>query len=109
MGVQRAAGPPPEFVFTAELWRYPGNAAWHFVTLPPDVSDELDEVAGPKGGFGSVRVVVAVGATQWRTSVFPDKSRGAFILPMKKEVRAREDLAEGDSVQVVLSPATDAG
>lgn len=109
MGVKKADGQLPEFVFRAEVWRYPGTMAWHFVTLPQDVADELDEVAGPKGGFGSVRVEVTVGATTWRTSVFPDKSRGTFILPMKKEVRLSEGLGDGDSVSVTLAPALDAG
>ena len=90
------------FTFTAELWRWSGDAAWRFVTVPPDVADEIRIVSGPPRGFGSVRVEVTVGSTTWRTSVFPDSSAGTYLLPMKKAVRVAEDLEDGDEVPVTL-------
>ena len=88
--------------FDAELWLWEGDAAWHFVTLPADLSDDLRARDGARRGFGAVRVEVTVGASTWRTSVFPDSKRGAYLLPVKKEVRAREGLEVGDVVQVAL-------
>jgi hypothetical protein len=89
--------------FTAEVWEHDGPAAWHFVTLPPDVADEIDEVVGPdRRGFGSVRVEVTVGATTWRTSMFPDTKAGSYVLPMKKEVRRAEDLHDGSRAEVTI-------
>ena len=89
--------------FDAELWLYDGDAAWHFVTLPDEVADDIrarTEVA--RRGFGSVRVEVEVGGTSWSTSVFPDKASGSFVLPVKREVREAEDLEAGDSLSVRL-------
>lgn len=92
--------------FTAELWMHTGNAAWHFVTLPPDMSDEIDDITGPDArGFGSVRVHVTVGATRWSTSLFPDTKAGAYVLPMKKPVRIAEDLHDGDLVDITIELA----
>ena len=88
--------------FEAELWLWDGDAAWHFVTLPPDVSDDVQETAGERRGFGSVRVRVSVGSTTWTTSVFPDSKRGAYLLPVKKDVRRREGLEVGDTLEVRL-------
>ena len=51
--------------------------------------------------FGSVRVEASVGATTWRTSVFPDKVRG-YVLPVKAAVRRAEGLDVGDDVTVSL-------
>jgi hypothetical protein len=91
------------FEFTADLWRYTGQAAWYFVTLPHDVADDIDELtADDRRGFGSVRVEVTVGATTWNTSVFPDTKSESFVLPVKKAVRVAEDLDEGSSVAVRL-------
>jgi hypothetical protein len=28
------------FEARGEVWLYPGDAGWHFVTLPPDLADE---------------------------------------------------------------------
>lgn len=91
------------FVFDSELWLYQGADPWHFVSLPADVAEEIGEIAaGRTRGFGSVRVDVAVGETVWRTSVFPDRKLGTFLLPIKLEVRVAEGLAEGDTVSVRL-------
>ena len=87
--------------FTVELWKWQGNAAWHFVTLPFAVTDEIDDLThGRTNGFGSVRVKVTVGGTTWATSVFPDKGRESFILPVKASVRKAEALVAGGPVAV---------
>lgn len=89
--------------FEAELWLHAGEAAWHFVTVPDDVSDDIEaQSEGSARGFGSVRVEVTVGRTTWSTSVFPDSKRGAYVLPVKKSVRTAEGLADGDPVVVEL-------
>lgn len=96
--------------FDATLWLWDGDAAWHFVTLPEPLSDAIEWHAAAHGqerGFGSVRVEVTVGATTWRTSLFPDKGRGAYVLPVKREVRVREGLEVGSDVRVGLRLASD--
>lgn len=92
------------FEFQAPLWLFSGNGAWHFITVPPDVSDEIADLAPPRPGFGSVRVQVRIGTTSWATSVFPSKEAGGYLLPVKKQVRAAEQLTAGDQVAVMLTP-----
>ena len=97
------------WTFDAELFRWQGDSAWHFVRLPVEVAEELrDELTGPPAGFGSVRVAVRVGASSWATSVFPDKESGSFVLPVKKAVRSSEGLLDGDLVTVELALEADA-
>lgn len=89
--------------FTAPLWLYPGEAAWHFLTVPEEISDEITELTeGRRRGFGSVRVAVTVGGSSWRTSVFPTKD-GTYVLPVKKPVRVAEALTEGSPVETHLA------
>jgi hypothetical protein len=88
--------------FTTTLWLARDDAPWHFVTLPRELADLVADQAPPRSGFGSVRVEVTVGATTWRTSLFPDSKAGSYVLPVKKEVREREQLAVGDDVTVAL-------
>lgn len=97
-----------EHTFTAELWRWAARdevkgGAWYFVSLPQALSDELD-VAGPRAGFGSLRVEVAIGSSTWRTSVFPSAEEKTFVLPVKKAVRVAEGIDEGDACTVRLRP-----
>ncbi|WP_291378337.1 DUF1905 domain-containing protein [Demequina sp.] len=91
--------------FSAEIWRWEAqSAAWHFVSLPDDVADEIDETAPePRAGFGSVKVEVTVGVTTWRTSIFPSKDHATFILPVKKAVLTAEGLAVADTAQFTLT------
>jgi hypothetical protein len=92
--------------FTAPLWRW-RDGSWHFVTVPQDVSDEVDQVVGDAtGGFGSVRVEVVVGATVWRTSLFPSTEEAAYVLPVKKAVRTAENLDEGEPAHLTLRLVT---
>jgi hypothetical protein len=95
---------PDTFSFTAELWEYEGQGAWHFVSLPEGDADEIEATYGHRaGGFGSVRVRVTIGTTTWSTSIFPDRKRGTYVLPVKKAVRQAEGLAEGMHVDVELT------
>lgn len=81
----------------APVWEW-ASGGWFFVTLPEDTSDEIAEASeGATGGFGSVRVEVTCGKTTWRTSLFPSKEAGAYVLPMKRSVRQAEGLAEGSA------------
>ena len=100
--------PGTSYAFTAPLWRWEAkdeaaSGSWFFVSLPFEVSDEIEVVAGPGKGFGSVRVEVRIGATTWRTSVFPSTEQKTYVLPVKKAVRAAEGLDEGTAAHVTLS------
>ena len=87
---------------TGEVWVWVGQAAWHFLTLPPDVSEGVRAIRGKGRGWGSVRVEATLGGTTWRTSIFPDRKSGAFLLPLKADVRAREGVGGGDTVSVTV-------
>ena len=91
-----------EFEFSGELMRWQ-DGSWHFVELDPELSADIRDFSrGMRGGWGSVRVAVTVGATTWHTSLFPSKQRDAFLLPVKAEVRRAEGLEPGTEFTIVL-------
>jgi hypothetical protein len=94
--------------FEAELWEHDGSASWFFVSLPEALADEIDERFGHlEAGFGSLRVEVTIGSTTWRTSIFPDTKRATYLLPVKKQVRTAEALADGSACSVALTVVAD--
>ncbi len=94
---------PPPYSFVAKVWEHDGPGAWHFVSLPEEQADEIEAGVAPPGrGFGSVRVEVRIGSTRWSTSIFPDRKRGTYVLPVKRSVRLSEHLAAGDEAHVDL-------
>jgi hypothetical protein len=90
------------YEFEAEVWVSGGEGAWHFLTLPADVGEGLKALRGPARNFGSMRVSASVGDTVWKTSLFPDRRLGTFLLPVKADVRRRLGLGVGDSVRVTI-------
>jgi hypothetical protein len=89
------------YTVTAEVWLWPGKAAWHFVTLPEDVADEI-HARFAHGAFGMVPVRATLGATTWETKLFGDTRRDSYLLPLKAEVRRGERVEPGDVVTVRL-------
>lgn len=91
----------PWFEFSSEVTRWASRRdVWLFAHVPREIAEEIDSYPVPRGGWGSVRVAATIGATVWRTSVFPDDGR--YALALKKAVRDREGIAEGDLVAVRL-------
>jgi Domain of unknown function (DUF1905) len=90
------------FHFTAPLWKYSGDSAWHFITVPTDVSVRIKFLQSGRRGFGSVRVLVTIGASQFETSVFPDSKSGCYLLPVKASIRKAEKIGHGDQVTCLL-------
>ena len=92
--------------FTAPLWLWSGEGGgWHFLTVPEEPSAGIRveaTAAGPRRGFGSVRVDARIGEVAWRTSVFPQKD-GTYLLPVKADVRRQAGIAAGDEATVVLA------
>lgn len=92
-------------IFDAELWIWDARRAdtWTFVSLPVQASGEMrDLMAGRRRGFGSLRVRATIGGSTWSTSVFPDKARQCFVLPVKSGVRRAEHLDTGDIATVTV-------
>ena len=89
--------------FEGEIYRWAARTdSWYFVNLAPELSADIREIPRPYRGFGSVRVNVRIGGSRWRTSIFPDADRGAYVLPLKRAVRDAEGLVDQAVVAVEL-------
>ena len=87
--------------FNGKIWFWRGPAPWFFVTVPEDESQDLKAISGfVTYGWGVIPVLVRIGSTEWKTSLFPKD--GCYLVPIKASVRKAEILAEGDAVTVQL-------
>lgn len=92
-----------QYKIRAHVWLYPGMTSWHFVTVPKDVSEDIKHNFGDrKRGWGSLPVVVSIGNTSWKTSIFPDKETGGYLLPLKAVVRKKENIVADTNVSFLL-------
>jgi hypothetical protein len=90
------------FEFCAALFKYHGPQAWYFVAIPQDIYQEITKLPKSTVAFGSIPVRVCIGKSPWKTSLFPDKKSGTYLLPIKASIREKERLEDGDVVNLRL-------
>lgn len=91
------------YTFRTKLWRYSGKAAWYFLSLPVRDAAAIQKKHAPiRRGWGSIPVIVTIGETSWKTSIFPDSKSNTYLLPVKAAVRKKEQLDEGRLVPYTL-------
>ncbi|MFT5203246.1 MAG: hypothetical protein ACI9C1_002643 [Candidatus Aldehydirespiratoraceae bacterium] len=95
------------FGFNAELyeWDARSDSSWVFATVSAEISEDVRDMELPRKGFGSVKVTVRCGESEWRTSIFPDSKTGCYVLPVKKDIRRREKIDVGDIVDFEIDIA----
>ena len=91
------------YKLTSKVIVYPGMAAWRFLLLPKKEGKEIKETFGKNAvGWGSIRVTATVGKTAWKTSIFPDKKSGTYLLPLKAKIRKAEGIYDDSNVLFIL-------
>ena len=87
--------------FEAEIWQYQGSGAWHFVTLPDDFSQEIrTNLQWQEEGWGRLKASAKIGHTTWQSAIWYDTKHKAYLLPIKAEIRRKENLKAGERVKV---------
>lgn len=90
-----------ELNFVAPLVEWRGPAPHHFVPLPEDEADLVDQVKAEIAYWGVVPVRAWIGGSEFTTAMFPRDN--TFFLPIKAAIRAAEDIELGDQVEVRLT------
>ena len=90
------------FNIQAKVWRWPGlpaqagDGGWHFVNLDKKVSKQIRDVYTR----GFVKVYATIGRTSWDASLLPSKRDASYLLCVKKLVRQKEGIFDGDMVKI---------
>ena len=82
-----------EVTFRSTLFLTPGKGGWTFAPVPEELAPPVTE------GWGRTPVVAVVDGSEWKTSVWREKS-GRTLLPVPKQIRGAK--GHGDEVEVVL-------
>src|SRR5215203_3886424 len=86
------------YEFRGELWEYDGPAAWHFVSLPPEVAEDIREQVAPNASaFGSIAVEATVGSTRWKPRCFLTRPGGRICCPSRRMSGTPRILRRGTS------------
>ena len=99
MAVKSAA-----YKIRSKVFLWSGMAAWHFIGVPKKQSEEIKKLFGTKArGWGSLPVEITLGKTRWKTSIFPDKKSGTYLLPLKAAIRKKEGASYDGTVSFLLN------
>jgi hypothetical protein len=100
--------PGVTFSFDGPLFSWRGPAPYFFVRVPPDLVEELADVAAEVTyGWGMVPVEVRLDRYVWETSLWPKD--GGYLVPVRAEVRRALGLEADDvvAVRLAVAPRTD--
>ncbi len=87
--------------FEAELWKSDGVSAWHFVTLPIDISQEIrNYFQWQEEGWGRMRAMAFINEVNWETAIWFDSKQSSYLLPIKASIRHLMGLTVGDKIAV---------
>lgn len=94
-------GFPKDFTIENKIWIWPGESAnWYFIYIDIPLAQQIREKTKGQRGFGSVRVRAILGKTTWESSMFWSARDNCYIFPIKKDVRKKEGVGDGDEVRV---------
>ncbi len=93
-----------KYTFSSKVWLYPGHVGWHFANVPKKETSEIRTLFhGLQRGWSSFPVEVKVGKSVWQTSIFFDKKSETFLLPLKKEIRVKEEILCDDILNISIT------
>lgn len=92
-----------KYAFKAKIWKFKGKGGWHFITLPKIVSKKIRKLHGlDEEGWGRLKTQAEIGNSQWNTAIWFDSKIGSYLLPVKSDVRKKENLQISSLLQVAL-------
>lgn len=92
-----------KFKFTTKPWQYTGPGGWHFVSLPVEMAKEIREaLRSEEEGWGRLKATAKIGSSEWNTAIWFDTKKNTYLLPLKAEIRKKENISTGKEVETIL-------
>lgn len=87
--------------FSGVIFYWRGPSPYFFVAVPAEQSSDIKAISDlVTYGWGCIPVMARIGATEFKTSLFP--KNGGYVVPIKDSVRKAEGLDQGDAVALRL-------
>lgn len=92
-----------KYEFTAKPWKYAGPNSWYFVSLPKELSKEIRGVLkSEEEGWGRMKAAAKIGNSEWKTAIWFDTKMNTYLLPLKAEIRRKENLEVEKEIKTVV-------
>lgn len=92
-----------QYRFTGKPWQYASPGGWHFLSLPNDMAKEIRNILQPQEeGWGRLKATARIGNSEWQTAIWFDTKLNTYLLPLKAEIRKKENITVAQDVDTVL-------
>ena len=92
-----------KFEFNAKPWQHSSPNGWHFISLPKSMAKEIrTALKSEEEGWGRLKAFAKVGNTEWKTAIWFDTKMNTYLLPLKAEIRKKENVVDGKNINVVV-------
>lgn len=92
-----------QYQFAAKPWQHQGPGGWYFVSLPVKLSKEIRTVFKmDEEGWGRLKAIAKIGGTEWQTAIWFDSKKKTYLLPLKADIRKKEQLVVDKLVSITL-------
>jgi hypothetical protein len=92
-----------QYQFKAKPWQHQGPGGWYFVSLPTKLSKQIRTVFKmDEEGWGRLKVTAKISSTEWKTAIWFDSKHNTYLLPLKADIRKKEQLVLNKNVETIL-------
>jgi hypothetical protein len=92
-----------KYEFTAKPWQYTGPGGWHFVSVPGELAKEIrNALKSEEEGWARLAATAKIGNSEWRTAIWFDTKLNTYLLPLKADIRKKENLEINKNTEVVV-------
>ncbi|WP_298220777.1 DUF1905 domain-containing protein [Flavobacterium sp.] len=89
--------------FSSTSWQHNAPGGWYFVSVPEDIAKEIREnLKWQEEGWGRLKAAAKIGNTHWDTAIWFDTKRNTYLLPLKADIRKKENIEIGLNVAVTI-------
>lgn len=73
------------------------------MSLPETLSVEIrNQFKREEEGWGRLKATAKIGNTEWKTAIWYDTKKSTYILPLKAEIRKKENLEVGKTIKAIV-------
>lgn len=92
-----------KYDFKAKPWQSAVPGGWTFLSLPEHMVKEIRaNLKSEEEGWGRLKATAKIGQTEWKTAIWFDTKKNTYLLPLKAEVRKKENIQAGKNLAATI-------
>ncbi len=92
-----------KYEFSSKIWQYSSPNGWHFASLPTEIAKEIREnLKWQEEGWGRLKATAKIGNSKWKTAIWFDTKMNTYLLPLKAEIRKKENLVADKVIKTII-------